>query len=686
MDSGMINMNKKRISLMDNLRIVFSDFKELMPPSIIVIGEQSSGKSSVLESLSGGIKFATGDDTVTRCPLQLSMKNNPDMSNIKASIQIKLDNETKSICINDAINNGDEIVNTVIKYTSYARGDKSISHKLIEILVEGPELSDLTLIDLPGLVQKSPDDEPDLKDDIYKLVSDYIKNPDNIIIIVADGNRDLQTIVGINEAQEYDKQLERTICVLTKIDKELTNDGVETDKKIESFTKKLNGEGKIKLPLGFVAVRNRIGADGNDSYKLIRKREENIMNKLPNVKQECKGIPALINKLVYIQGKRLEDIIPEQEAKLISEKHKVENDIKNIPIIVKLKSQWEKKKYYDTLLDELVKLYETTCRSNYIPHKQNLPDGDEHNEIYNFMPMIHEYCKDLLDKSLLIINSKNITNLTTDIEKSIKYTQGKSLPDIISYSTIESGCFPKIMNIKEYSLSTCEKIYGEFIKSLCDLFKNVHNYDDYNKNLINKILIVINRNLDIEYGKLIDNINLMFDMELERCYTINHYYSENIKKIKTLFASDITLCTIYGIAKYEDNKDKFNIYDDENENEIIFEIYKYYSNTTKSNEDYAIYECLIKIRSYLKVVIKRVIDYVALNIHHFIVNSLEKNMKDWLYVYDTIPDGKACITIKEIERILTPSIHDINKEECLNNKLDKVKIGIKLINDFNLMD
>uniref|UniRef100_A0A1I8FZE6 Dynamin-type G domain-containing protein n=1 Tax=Macrostomum lignano TaxID=282301 RepID=A0A1I8FZE6_9PLAT len=48
--------------------------KELKLPSIVVIGDQSSGKSSVLETISG-VSFPRGNGVVTLCPLQLSMRS-----------------------------------------------------------------------------------------------------------------------------------------------------------------------------------------------------------------------------------------------------------------------------------------------------------------------------------------------------------------------------------------------------------------------------------------------------------------------------------------------------------------------------------------------------------------------------------------------------------------------------------
>ena len=45
-------------------------------PAIVVVGDQSSGKSSVLESISG-IALPRGGSLVTRCPLQLGLRRGP---------------------------------------------------------------------------------------------------------------------------------------------------------------------------------------------------------------------------------------------------------------------------------------------------------------------------------------------------------------------------------------------------------------------------------------------------------------------------------------------------------------------------------------------------------------------------------------------------------------------------------
>ncbi|XP_048397262.1 interferon-induced GTP-binding protein Mx1-like isoform X2 [Stegostoma tigrinum] len=64
------------IDLIDSLRKLGVD-KDLNLPAIVVIGDQSSGKSSVLEALSG-VSLPRGSGIVTRCPLEMKLKKAKD--------------------------------------------------------------------------------------------------------------------------------------------------------------------------------------------------------------------------------------------------------------------------------------------------------------------------------------------------------------------------------------------------------------------------------------------------------------------------------------------------------------------------------------------------------------------------------------------------------------------------------
>ncbi|XP_016351081.1 interferon-induced GTP-binding protein Mx1-like [Sinocyclocheilus anshuiensis] len=75
------------IDLIDTLRSV-GIHKDLALPTIAVIGDQSSGKSSVLEALSG-IALPRGSGIVTRCPLELRLKKVTGGVNWKAVLSYR---------------------------------------------------------------------------------------------------------------------------------------------------------------------------------------------------------------------------------------------------------------------------------------------------------------------------------------------------------------------------------------------------------------------------------------------------------------------------------------------------------------------------------------------------------------------------------------------------------------------
>ena len=74
------------LDLIDTLRAQ-GVHQDLPLPQIAVMGDQSSGKSSVLEAISG-IPFPRGSGLVTRCATQLTMKSVPEGYPWRASVSV----------------------------------------------------------------------------------------------------------------------------------------------------------------------------------------------------------------------------------------------------------------------------------------------------------------------------------------------------------------------------------------------------------------------------------------------------------------------------------------------------------------------------------------------------------------------------------------------------------------------
>jgi len=78
---------------------------------------------------------------------------------------------------------------------------------------------DLSLVDLPGVTKVPVGDQPhDIEAQLVRLVMQYTKNPNAIILAVSAANTDLATSDAIQLAKRADPTGERTMGVLTKLD------------------------------------------------------------------------------------------------------------------------------------------------------------------------------------------------------------------------------------------------------------------------------------------------------------------------------------------------------------------------------------------------------------------------------------------------------------------------------------
>jgi hypothetical protein len=108
----------------------------------------------------------------------------------------------------------------------------------------------LTIVDLPGIIQVPNDEQDDNDVDIvHALVDSYVSNPRTIILAVVQAGNDISNQSIIKKSKKFDKGGERTIGVVTKPD--LINEG--TQARIAALSR---NEDTTKLKLGFFMVKN----------------------------------------------------------------------------------------------------------------------------------------------------------------------------------------------------------------------------------------------------------------------------------------------------------------------------------------------------------------------------------------------------------------------------------------------
>lgn len=113
-------------------------------PRIAVLGSQSAGKSSVLESIVGLDFLPRGDGVVTRRPLELRLNHQAEGTTAWAEFSQEIKGK-RFTDMNDVRDN-------IIALTDKVCGDnKGIVDQPIVLNVHSHTCPDLTLIDLPGI-------------------------------------------------------------------------------------------------------------------------------------------------------------------------------------------------------------------------------------------------------------------------------------------------------------------------------------------------------------------------------------------------------------------------------------------------------------------------------------------------------------------------------------------------------
>ena len=313
---------------------------KLETPKVVVVGTQSSGKSSVLNGILALDMLPIGRNMVTRTPLHLQLiQTSPDSEMVvefgsyqegKWSIEklLKLSRPEPSLI---EINNiRDEIERQTIKRAGKGMG---ISFKEIIMKFYSPNVPNLSLIDLPGLTMVACTDKgqpKDIKDQIRALVSKYIEPEKSLVLAVMSARTDLETDMALDLIKEYDPKGERTIGVLTKVD--LMN----TESDISDYLYN-NVSIDLRLKYGYYAVRNRSNSEMIAmTHKQGLEREDEYFNthqvygKLDDETQKRLGISNLGGSLSQILIEHIRKSLPELLATLKEMQMEMEKVVKTM--------------------------------------------------------------------------------------------------------------------------------------------------------------------------------------------------------------------------------------------------------------------------------------------------------------------------------------------------------------------
>jgi len=295
-DNVLFKKLRKLINLIDQLRDCgVNEYIKL--PRICSLGTQSSGKSSVLESIVGLDFLPRGDGVVTRRPLELRL------CHINSGQPWAIFEERKGVKFTDFI----KVRETIEALTDeVCKTNKNIIDKPIVLNVYSQTCPDLTLVDLPGVTRVPIGDQPKNIEQITKdMARRYVEDPLTIILCVIAANSDIATSDGLMLAKEIDVNGTRTLGVLTKLD--IMDAGTDAKKVL------MNEE--IPLKLGYVGVKNRSKQDLNNKISMAetQRKEREFFKSHPvykNLPAGHLGTEVLINKLTKIYFRIIRENLP----------------------------------------------------------------------------------------------------------------------------------------------------------------------------------------------------------------------------------------------------------------------------------------------------------------------------------------------------------------------------------------
>ncbi|XP_074603228.1 dynamin related protein 1 isoform X2 [Brevipalpus obovatus] len=304
------------IPVINKLQDVFNTIgsETIQLPQIVVVGNQSSGKSSVLESLVGRDFLPRGAGIVTRRPLILQLIYVPKDDKVQRSVEdgtLDLEEWAKFLHTkNKVYTDFDEVRREIEAETERMSGNnKGICPEPISLKIFSPRVVNLTLVDLPGITKVPVGDQPeDIEGQIKDLLLKYIANPNSIILAVTPANTDFATSEALKLARDVDPDGRRTLAVITKLD--LMDAGTDA---VDVLLGRV-----IPVKLGIIGVVNRSQADIMNKKNIdeaLKDEQTFLQKKYPTIATR-NGTAFLAKTLNRLLMHHIRDCLPELKTRV----------------------------------------------------------------------------------------------------------------------------------------------------------------------------------------------------------------------------------------------------------------------------------------------------------------------------------------------------------------------------------
>ena len=277
-------------------------------PQIAVCGNQSSGKSSVLEALTE-IPFPRNDNLCTRFATEITIRRGP-VDVLRLSIipdETRHTTEKATIAsFSETIEDFTELprimskaaqvmdINTGTAAPSPSSPVRAFAKDVLSFEIEGPNRPQLTVVDVPGLIQNVTKGVSEQDKEMVAEITDfYIRQRRTICLAVIQATDDYANQPILTKVREVDPKGNRTLGIITKPDRLPSNSGTES-----SFLALARNE-DVFFKLGWHVVKNRTFEESQYSIHERNFSEAKFFrnSNWKELSPECVGIDALRTRL-----------------------------------------------------------------------------------------------------------------------------------------------------------------------------------------------------------------------------------------------------------------------------------------------------------------------------------------------------------------------------------------------------